>query len=381
MSDSTSTEGRLLRTRKVRRAQSDRLPFVPYAGAPIIALGLLLLFALWPFAFGVIQLSTERAAAQALADIDAAWARPRVSGQWVTLEGRPPSRQAAEGALSAVREARASTLFGKARPVTRVRDGFDWSALGDSPDASSINWSFRVANGVLTLDGDMPNNTIREQIVAAARTEIAPPRIVSVQDSLSITNDPSPDGFLEVALRGVDTVSRCDRGVAGFNTNRFSLSCELPAAEAATVRDLALAPVPLGEVGAVDIISREAVDSCESSLTDLLGDTRIEFQSSSAVIGAGSASLLDDVAEAVRACPGALRIAGYTDSTGLPETNRQLSQARAEAVRNALIARGVPPNRLVATGYGDASPIAPNNTAYGRAQNRRIEIRVIRVSE
>ena len=381
LSDSTSTGRRFGRLRKVRRAGSNQLPFMPYAVVPLAALGLLLLFALWPFAFGVIQSSTHRAATQALADMDAVWARPSVSGQWITLEGRPPSRQAADEAVAAVKAARAKTVFGAARPVRWVREDFDWSRLGDTADAPNVDWSFRVANGVLTLDGDMPNNRVREQVVAAARNRIDPPRIVSVQDSLSITNEQAQDGFLDVALRGVNTVSRCERGVAGFTTNRFSLNCELPAADAASVREAAIAPIPLGEVGAVTVISSEAMESCDSSLADLLAGARIEFRSSSAVIGSASNGLLDDVAEAVRACPGSLRIAGYTDSTGLPDANQQLSQARAEAVRNALIARGVPPDRLVATGYGEASPVASNATASGRAQNRRIEIRVIRVSE
>lgn len=370
-----------MRTRKVRRAEAERLPFVPYAVVPLAALGLLLLFAIWPFAFGVVQATAQRTASQALVEADASWARSRVSGQWITLEGRPPSRQAADAAVDAVRKARAPALFGSARPVTRIRENFDWSLLGEGAVGPNTDWSFRVADGVLTLDGDMPNTEIRQEVVAAARTKIDPPRVISIQDSLSINNEPVADGFLEVAIRGLNTVSKCDRGVSAFTTNRFSLDCELPGAEAAATRKLALEPIPLGEVGAINVISREAVSSCESSLEELLGDARIEFQSSSAVIGASSAGLLDDVAEAVRACPGSLRIAGYTDSTGLPETNRQLSQARAEAVRNALIARGVPSGRLVATGYGDASPVAPNSTAAGRAQNRRIEIRVIRVSE
>lgn len=381
MSHYEGTEGRLRQTRTVRRVKAERLPFVPYGVVPVVALGALFLFALGPFAYGVVQLSAERAAAEALADLDAAWATPRASGQWVTLEGAPPSRQAAEGALKAVRQATSQTLFGRFRPVTRIRGDFDWDGDTSGAASSGINWSYRLADGVLSLNGDMPDNDVRDQIVTAARARIDPPRLISVQDSLSITNDQVPNGFMTVAMRGINTVTRCDRGVASFNDNRFSLSCELPGVEAASVREVALAPIPMGEVGAVDIMAREAVESCESSLADLLQSAKIEFGSSSAVIDASSASLLDEVVEAVRACPGILRIEGHTDSTGVDLTNQLLSQTRAEAVRNALIARGVPPSRLVAEGLGAARPIATNQTPEGRAQNRRIEIRVIRASE
>ncbi|RAN35892.1 OmpA family protein [Hyphomonas pacifica] len=381
MSYEEENEGRLRRTRKVRRMQAERLPFMPYAAGPIIALGLLVLFAVWPFASGVIERSAERAAIEALAGAGAGWARPRVSGQWITLEGTPPSEEAAESALQAVRQAKARTLLGPARPVTRVRDRFTRNEAAETPKDMPNGWSFRLADGVLTLDGDMPDNDVRDEVLKAARAEIAPPRLISIRDSLTITNEPLPEGYTSVALRGIDTVTRCDRGVASFSSNRFSISCELPGADAAGVREIALAPIALGEIGAVDIMAREAVASCESSLSELLSGAQIKFNSSSAAIDASSSDLLDEVTEAVRACPGNLRIEGHTDSTGLDETNRRLSQARAEAVRNALIARGVPATRLVAAGYGATRPIGSNQTADGRAQNRRIEIRVIRVSE
>ena len=357
------------------------MPFIPYALAPLIGLGVLFLFALWPFAFGAIEKATETTATNALAEAGMDWASVNVSGQWVQLEGTPPSREAASQALDVVRMAKSATPFGRARPATRVTGDFVWSRINDPSGSAGIDWSFRLADGVLTLDGNMPNSEVRDQIIQAARAEIDPPRIVSVQDSLSVTNKPLPEGFMTVALRGVDTVTRCDRGVADFSSDRFSLSCELPGAEAATVRELAIAPVPLGVVGAVDILAHEAVETCESSLSDILETARIEFSSSSAVIGASSAGLLDEIAEAVRGCPGTLRIEGHTDSTGLDDTNEQLSQARAEAVRNALIARNLPASRLVARGYGATRPVASNQTAEGRAQNRRIEIRVVRVAE
>ncbi|APZ44358.1 OmpA family protein [Acidihalobacter ferrooxydans] len=67
-------------------------------------------------------------------------------------------------------------------------------------------------------------------------------------------------------------------------------------------------------------------------------------------------------------------VAGYTSSTGTASYNMQLSRKRAASVANYLIAQGVQPVRIQATGYGEADPIASNATAAGRAQNRRVTI-------
>ena len=66
--------------------------------------------------------------------------------------------------------------------------------------------------------------------------------------------------------------------------------------------------------------------------------------------------------------------AGYTDSTGRKYINYRLSQARAAAVRFYLARKGVPPARMIAKGYGASGYVAPNSTAAGRAQNRRVEL-------
>ncbi len=73
-----------------------------------------------------------------------------------------------------------------------------------------------------------------------------------------------------------------------------------------------------------------------------------------------------------------LEIAGYTDNTGDAALNLALSQKRAESVREALIKYGADPDMLVAKGYGEADPIASNDTAEGRLKNRRIEYHVVK---
>jgi len=72
-----------------------------------------------------------------------------------------------------------------------------------------------------------------------------------------------------------------------------------------------------------------------------------------------------------------LEIQGHTDATGPEAYNDQLGEARAEAVRKYLAKHGVALNRMGTISYGEESPVAPNDTAEGRAQNRRVAIVVL----
>lgn len=71
-----------------------------------------------------------------------------------------------------------------------------------------------------------------------------------------------------------------------------------------------------------------------------------------------------------------VRVTGYTDNTGTVEYNQQLSESRASSVANYLAAQGVSSNRFSVLGYGERGPVASNQTAQGRAQNRRVEIAI-----
>jgi outer membrane protein OmpA-like peptidoglycan-associated protein len=72
-----------------------------------------------------------------------------------------------------------------------------------------------------------------------------------------------------------------------------------------------------------------------------------------------------------------IRIEGHTDSSGNANANLRLSQRRADAVRDALIAAGVAANRITSVGLGDSQPIADNDTEEGRARNRRVDVIVL----
>lgn len=107
----------------------------------------------------------------------------------------------------------------------------------------------------------------------------------------------------------------------------------------------------------------------------------VQFDVNKADIKQGSFGPIDNVASLMKAIPTlAIEVRGHTDSTnstGDPDHNQKLSQRRAEAVRDALVKRGIAAARINAIGFGDSRPVASNSTEEGRATNRRTEFVVV----
>jgi outer membrane protein OmpA-like peptidoglycan-associated protein len=105
------------------------------------------------------------------------------------------------------------------------------------------------------------------------------------------------------------------------------------------------------------------------------------FDSDEAAIRAGSLPTLNRAADVLKRSMRPILIEGHTDNEGSLAYNQELSQARADAVAKALIAHGVPAERITTKGVAYLRPIASNATPQGRALNRRVEILVRTESE
>jgi outer membrane protein OmpA-like peptidoglycan-associated protein len=104
-----------------------------------------------------------------------------------------------------------------------------------------------------------------------------------------------------------------------------------------------------------------------------LGD--VLFDTGKAQLNPGSARKLDQLAKFLNDQPERrVQIDGFTDSVGTDSYNQDLSQLRADAVKSALIVRGVNPSRIGSQGYGKGFPVANNSDSGGRQLNRRVEV-------
>ncbi len=108
---------------------------------------------------------------------------------------------------------------------------------------------------------------------------------------------------------------------------------------------------------------------------DLVMPGDVTFETNSASLDSRFFSVLDSVGTVLNEYKSTLvTVAGYTDSTGSAEYNQKLSEKRASTVALYLHSRGVAKERLAAIGHGEKNPVAGNDTAEGRAKNRRVEI-------
>jgi outer membrane protein OmpA-like peptidoglycan-associated protein len=123
----------------------------------------------------------------------------------------------------------------------------------------------------------------------------------------------------------------------------------------------------------VSIVSsaKEYIPTPEKPIT--LHGVKFEFDKSRITISTDD--IFDKVAASLNERPDVkVEVVGHCDWTGSEEYNQKLSVQRAQAVRDYLISKGVKAENLTFKGYGETKPIADNNTAEGRAQNRRVEL-------
>jgi len=101
----------------------------------------------------------------------------------------------------------------------------------------------------------------------------------------------------------------------------------------------------------------------------------VNFDFDRAEIRPDAAVILDEAASILNDNPGrSVRVEGHTDSVGTDEYNQDLSERRANSVRDYLVGKGVDASRLTTAGSGESNPIASNDTSDGRALNRRVEL-------
>lgn len=182
----------------------------------------------------------------------------------------------------------------------------------------------------------------------------------------------------------------------GYNDTHVGFGLEIPLGKTKTrtivqvkevIKEVQAAPTDSDLDGVVD-----GVDRCPNSLRNAEVDqfgcvvkaqiVRLEgitFKTGSSDLTANSVESLTDIASFLKNQPDVrLEIAGHTDSIGDASFNLGLSQKRADAVKYFLVRAGIDPERMRATGYGETDPVASNATAGGRAENRRVEFRILR---
>ncbi len=180
-------------------------------------------------------------------------------------------------------------------------------------------------------------------------------------DNVGCESDADGDGV-------ADSQDRCEGTLAGVSVN--ATGCEPDTDADGIVNRLDQCP---------DSAAGEKVDSKGCKLEEKIVLKGVTFANGSADLVGDSERVLNDVSSTLLRHPELhIELAGYTDNRGAIGFNVRLSQRRAEAVRDYLVKQGIPKSHMTAKGYGPANPVADNNTKSGRAENRRVEMHVIK---
>ncbi|WP_118137122.1 OmpA family protein [Oceanicella sp. SM1341] len=242
----------------------------------------------------------------------------------------------------------------------------------------------RDAEGMVELSGPMPNEAGKLALYTFAVSLFGSER---VQDRMMI--EPTlPDGWSGRIMAGLKALALLENGILVVEEAGLSLAGRTLDPDGRSEARALLTPVTGAErtlrlavsydAEAAARASLPAPQTCLEEMRAALAANQVIFPPASTGIAPESLPVVDALAGTLKGCaPAVFEIGAYTDTSGSDELNLRLSRDRARAVLEALVARGVPLDRLRAKGYGEADPIADNATEAGRALNRRIGLRIL----
>lgn len=225
----------------------------------------------------------------------------------------------------------------------------------------------------VVISGVVPDEPARAALLARLRAVYGDARVV---DALEVGGVISPPDWTARVARLIDPelqqIRHGQLQVSGTRvTYRGTVANEMRRQQIASSAARALtANYVVANALAVD-------DDAQAALDQTLANRVVEFDSGAATLTAQGRSILDEMAASIeRLGLPRVQIVGHTDSHGSRLANIGLSLERAHAVRDYLVARGIAAQRMSALGAGPDRPVADNDTAEGRARNRRIEFRI-----
>ena len=310
----------------------------------------------------------------------------RIGGGTLTLSNADITLIAPEGTAQGTFDAAAGELEAALPPVFSLTailpETEDEPAEGSAPPPEFT--ATRSPEGQVQLRGRLPDEATRAAVESFAAAQFG----AAVLYPATRLDETLPPGWPKRVLAGLEAMGYLANGAVRITAERIDISGQTgredAQAEIARVLSARLGGAATYEI---DVTYREELDplsaiptpeECVEKLNATASTRKITFAPGSTEIEADAQITIDAVADIVRQCKDVrIEIGGHTDSQGREVMNEQLSQARADAVLNAIMARRVLVSNLTARGYGEAEPIADNGTEAGREANRRIEFRLV----
>ncbi len=232
-----------------------------------------------------------------------------------------------------------------------------------------------AAPNQVVVSGTVPDEATRLSILSRVREVYGTERVVDQLGVGAVVAPPNWSGYVQKLIS--PELKQVSHGQLAVSGNNIELKGEV-ANEAQRQQLASGMATALNPTYAVRNGLRVAAQ--EQQLLDAtLGNRLIEFETSSSLLRPHGREVLDEMAAALLKLGGKkVEVIGHTDSQGPRETNVVLSLARADAVRGYLASKGVALSAISTSGAGPDRPVASNDSAEGRARNRRIEFRISR---